>query len=152
MKVVVRPGSGVTVEDRMRIRVAGHDGFAVRLNHLAKVESVRARGRKPPYLFGGGLFWVDLPEGPSELTIRYSNEVETGPDDTNSGSFLENAGHLRSQYFWHPFFGFNTPGDGLISASERRRIRINGPEAVVRFSGDVSDVKIDPDGALLLRP
>jgi hypothetical protein len=46
----------------------------------------------------------------TELTIRYSIEVERGPQDTNSGCFLENAGHLRNQYFWHPFFGFDPVG------------------------------------------
>jgi aminopeptidase N len=34
---------------------------------------------------------------------------------------------------------------------ERRRVWIKGPETVVTFSGDVSDVKIDPDESLLLR-
>ena len=34
---------------------------------------------------------------------------------------------------------------------ERHRVWIKGPETVVTFSGDVSNLKIDPDGSLLLR-
>src|SRR5262249_20247776 len=54
---------------------------------------------------------VDVPEGESELTVRYSIEVEKGPKETNSGCFLENAGHVRNQYFWHPFLGFKSARD-----------------------------------------
>jgi hypothetical protein len=111
IKVSVVPASGVTVEDRLRIRVKGRDGFALRLNHAAKIESIRAAGREPAHLFGGGLLWVELPKGETELTIRYSIDVENGPQDTNSGCFLENAGHMRNQYFWHPFFGFDPVGE-----------------------------------------
>ena len=111
MNVSVRPGSGLTVEDRMRTLIKGRNGLAVRLNHAAKIESVRVAGREVVHLFGGGLFWAELPDGPAELTIRYSIDVEKGPNQTNSGNFLENAGHVRNQYFWHPFFGFNEAGD-----------------------------------------
>src|SRR5258708_1921845 len=110
IKVSVRPASGVTVEDRLRIQVNGRDGFALRLNHAAKIESIRTAGREPAHLFGGGLLWIELPEGETELTIRYSIEVEKGPQDTNSGCFLENAGHMRNQYFWHPSFGVDPVG------------------------------------------
>src|SRR5579872_5931906 len=111
MKAFIRPGSGFTVEDRMHIRVKGTNGFAARVNHAAKIEDIRSASRTPIYLFGGGLLWADLPEGETNLTIRYSIEVETDPNDTNSGCFLKNAGHLRSQYLWHPFFDFNTAAD-----------------------------------------
>jgi aminopeptidase N len=36
--------------------------------------------------------------------------------------------------------------------TERHRVWIKGSEAAVTFSGDPSGVRIDPDGALLLRP
>jgi len=111
ISVSVRPGSGITAEDHMRILVKSHDGFAVRLNHSAKIDNVQVAGKESAYLFGGGLFWVELPEGPAELTIRYSIEVEKGPDDTNSACFLENSGHIRNQYFWHPLFGLDPAGD-----------------------------------------
>jgi hypothetical protein len=140
MKVAIRPGSGLTVEDRMRIRVKGSNGFAARLNHAAKIDEVRGAA----YLFGGGLLWVDLPEGATELTIRYSIEVEKGPDDTNSGCFLESAGHVRNQYFWHPFFDFSATGDSAdfevevripkayqVSTSIPQIDRIEGAERII---------------------
>jgi hypothetical protein len=97
--VSVLPASGVTVEDRMRIQVNGRDGFALRLNHAAKIEIIRVASREPAHLFGGGPLWVELPEGETELTIRYSIEVEKGPQDTNSGCFLENAGPYTRSVF-----------------------------------------------------
>jgi hypothetical protein len=62
LKVSILPASGVTVEDRMRIQVMGRDGFGLRLNHKANIESIRAAGRELAHLFGGGLLWVELPE------------------------------------------------------------------------------------------
>jgi len=92
----------------MRVRVKGSKGFAVRLNHAAQVEAVAGSAR---YFFGGGLLWADVAEGDRELTVKYSIEVEEGPNATNSGCFLNKAGHARNQYFWHPFFDFKSSGD-----------------------------------------
>jgi len=111
MNVSLRPGEGLTVEDRMTVRVKGTNGFAVRLNHAARVEEIRLQGRKAPHEFAGGLLWIDLPEGDAEIVVRYTLKVESGIKPANSGQFLDSFGHLRSQYFWHPFFGFGTAGD-----------------------------------------
>jgi hypothetical protein len=108
MVVAVRPGLGIEVEDRMRVRVKGSQGFAARLNYAAKLQAVVGGSH---HFFGGGLLWVDLREGETELTLKYSIEVEQWPNDSNSGSFLNRAGHVRNQYFWHPFFDFNSSGD-----------------------------------------
>jgi hypothetical protein len=51
---------------------------------------------------GGGLFWVDLPQMSTEVTLQYSIEVETAPPDANSARFTERFGHIRNQYYWHP--------------------------------------------------
>jgi hypothetical protein len=139
MKVSIRPAAGLTVEDRMRIRVKGPNGFAARLNHAAKIRDLH-----PAHLFGGGLLWVDLPEGESDLTIRYEIEVDKGPDDTNSGCFLENSGHVRNQYYWHPFFDFNSAGDSAdfeievripkayqVSTSLPQTERVEGAERII---------------------
>ena len=93
------------------MRVKGANGFAARLNHRANLRLVRAGAREVRHQFGGGLLWVDLPEGEAELTIAFSLEVEHAPRDPNSGCFTENFGHIRNQYFWHPMFGFNSTGD-----------------------------------------
>ena len=111
LKVSLRPGSGVDVEDRLRVRVKGANGFAARLNHRANLRLVRAGGAGVRHQFGGGLLWVDLPEGEAELTIEFSLEVERVLRDPNSGCFTENFGHIRNQYFWHPMFGFSSTGD-----------------------------------------
>ena len=111
LKVSLRPGYGVDVEDRLLAHVIGSNGFLARLNHRAKLQSVRAGGEEVRHKFAGGLFWVDLPEGNAELTIRFSLEVERAPEDSNSGCFTEEFGHIRNQYFWHPMFGFNSAGD-----------------------------------------
>lgn len=111
IRVRVKPGDGIDVEDRMRIKVEGENGFAVRLNYRANLRQVKIGTHAVKRLFGGGLLWVGLEAGEVELTIDYSIAVEEGPNDTNSGCFLRKAGHIRNQYFWHPFFDFNSPGD-----------------------------------------
>ncbi len=107
----VRPAQGIDIEDRMHIKVEGENGFALRLNYRANIQHVKVGNTGVKYLFGGGVLWIQLEAGETELTITYSIEVEEGPNDTNSGCFLRKAGHLRNQYFWHPFFDFNSAGD-----------------------------------------
>jgi hypothetical protein len=70
IKVSIHPASGLAVEDRMRIRVKGRDGFAMRLNYAAKISDVRDAGSQTAYLFGGGLFWAELAKGETELTVH----------------------------------------------------------------------------------
>jgi hypothetical protein len=111
LKVSVRPGRGVDVEDRMRIRVKGNDGFAARLNHKSILQPVKTGAGETRHHFGGGLLWVDIPPGETELALSYSLEVENDPKGANSGCFWQKAGHIRNQYFWHPYFDFGNPGD-----------------------------------------
>lgn len=112
IEIWIVPASGFTSQDRMRIQVRGQQGIALRLNANAKIESISTtRDPSVRYLFGGGLLWLDLPAGATELTVKYSMTVDEGPNNTNSGSFLPKAGHLRTSYFWHPFFDFNSAGD-----------------------------------------
>jgi hypothetical protein len=105
---------------------------------------VRTGNIEASYLFGGGLLWVNLPPGESELTLDYSIEVEEGPNDTNSGCFLQKAGHVRNQYFWHPFFDFSSPGDQAefqievripseykLSTSIQQTERVEGSQRVI---------------------
>jgi hypothetical protein len=144
LSVHVRPADGIDVDDRMHIRVREDNGFAVRLNYRANVRQVKAAKTSVKYLFGGGLLWVDLPPGEIELTITYSIAVEEGPNETNSGCFLRKAGHVRNQYFWHPFFDFSSAGDQAefkiearipkeykLSTSLPQTERIEGAERVV---------------------
>jgi hypothetical protein len=109
--VSVQPGKGLNVEDRLLVLVKGRNGFAARLNHGAKLQSVHAGGADVRYQSGGGLLWIDLPPGQAELTLKYSLEVESDPKDPNSGRFKPEFGHVRNQYFWRPAFGFSSSGD-----------------------------------------
>jgi hypothetical protein len=143
--VLVRPGKGLEVEDRLLVLVKGGNGFAARLNHGAKLESVRAGGTDVRYQSGGGLLWIDLPPGQAEATLKYSLEVESDPKDPNSGCFKREFGHVRNQYFWHPAFGFNSSGDQAefqieariskeysLTASTPQNERIEGEERIVK--------------------
>ena len=49
--------------------------------------------------------------GTGDLDLGYRLEVEHGPDNTNSACFLPHAGHVRDQYFWHPYFDFSSAKD-----------------------------------------
>lgn len=111
LSVSLNPGSGIVVEDRIRGRIKSNHGFAARLNHAARIESVQSSCRDVPYFAAGGLLWLDLPAGDLDISLRYAIDVERELADNNSGRFLEEFGHLRGQYFWHPFFDFNSPGD-----------------------------------------
>jgi len=111
LSVRVRPADGIDVQDEIHIRVQGNNGFAMRLNYNANLRQVKAGKSAVKYLFGGGLLWVDVPPGETQLTLTYSLTVEEGPNETNSGCFLQKAGHVRNQYFWHPFFDFSSAGD-----------------------------------------
>jgi hypothetical protein len=111
LAVQVRPADGIDVQDEMQIRVKTQNGFAMRLNYRAQLRSVQANNLQAKYQFGGGLLWVDLPPGPTVIRLEYSIAVEEGPNETNSGAFLRQAGHIRNQYFWHPFFDFGSAGD-----------------------------------------
>jgi hypothetical protein len=144
IEVSIRPASGLAVKDRMQIGVQGPNGFAVRLNHTANIHQVRTSQGLSTYQFAGGLLWVDLPAGHTELTVSFDIDVEQGGQQTNSGSFLEEAGHVRSQYFWHPFFDLNAARDWAqfeieahiprgyqVSTSLPQHSRIEGDERIV---------------------
>jgi Peptidase family M1 domain len=109
--VSVHPGKGLEVEDRLLLLVKSKNGFAARLNHGAKLQSVQAGGTDVRYQSGGGLLWIDLPPGQVEVKLKYSLEVESDPKDANSGRFKPEFGHVRNQYLWHPAFGFSSSGD-----------------------------------------
>ena len=109
--VTVKPANGMDVTDDLRVRVLGEHGMGMRLNYAVKLISVSVRGRAVAYRFAGGLLWIDLPPGVAQLHLVYRVSVEEGPNLTNSGCFLRKSGHVRNQYFWHPFFDFGNAGD-----------------------------------------
>ncbi|HTS24747.1 MAG TPA: YncE family protein [Bryobacteraceae bacterium] len=71
----------------------------------------------------GKLIFVTNNEGGSISIINTEShkiEVEEGPNNSNSGAFLRKAGHVRNQYFWHPFFDFNSSADSADFEIELR--------------------------------
>lgn len=120
IRLQVRIGHGIDVEDRLRVRVKTQNGFAARLNHGASIAGVLASGKEARHSFGGGLLWIDLPPGDSTVTLRYSIEVETAPRDPNSGFFGADYGHVRNQYLWAPALGFESVHDAADFHIEAR--------------------------------
>ena len=105
LDVTLEPGSGLRVTDHMRVEVGGTHGFTAALNHSAQIARILWNDRPVDYAFGGGVIWLPLRKG-GVVTLDYEILVEKGPNNTNSSCFLEHAGHVRNQYYWHPFFGF----------------------------------------------
>jgi len=110
LDVTIVPDWGLRVTDRISVEVRGGYGWTAFLNNNARIRSVTVNGKPARHEFGASLLWIDVPKAAkAELRIGYELEVEKGPNNTNSGCFLEHAGHVRNQYGWHPFFGFGNP-------------------------------------------
>jgi hypothetical protein len=111
LEVSVTPGRGLKIRDRMGVEVNGTHGFTAMLNHGARIAQILWNDQPVDHAFGGGVIWLPLRKGSGVVTLDYEIAVEHGPDNTNSACFLENAGHVRNQYYWHPFFGFFNGND-----------------------------------------
>ncbi|MEO0557546.1 MAG: M1 family aminopeptidase [Bacteroidota bacterium] len=110
--------------DTISVEVLASTGVALRLNHTAEIESVELAGQSVDYSFGGGLLWVDVQDD-AELVIRY--QIDVARDSTfgvNSGRFGRHAGHVRNQYFWHPFIWFSDSADFRLSVRAPREVYI----------------------------
>ena len=113
LDVEVEPGQGLKVRDVLMLRVRSQYGFAACLNHRARLSQVRLNGRRVDSEFNGGLLWIAIkPAERARLELSYSLSVESDPGQSaNSGMFHRDAGHVRNQYFWHPFFDFSSAND-----------------------------------------
>jgi hypothetical protein len=147
LAVKVTPGEGLQVTDTMEISVGGFYGFAVRLNHRARISTVQLNGKAVEYAFDGGLLWMRVPgSATARLLLTYVLDVEHDPKaNPNSGSFQSDYGHVRSQYIWHPLLDFNNiearsifditvqvPTKFYLSTSLPQTDRIAGKIRVVR--------------------
>lgn len=122
----------------MAVEVDGSDGFAVLLNRNAQIGSIVADGRPAKLDFQNGFLWVGLPRGSHRLSIDYDIIVERPEKGGNSSAFANDAGHVRNQYYWHPFFGFGEERDrarfsvqATIPAEYRLVLDIPQTESVV---------------------
>lgn len=101
----------LSVEDRLVIDTHEQYGFVMTLNHHAVIKKVQVNKKNADYVFDGGLLWINTKKGANQqVNLSYSIQVDTG-QDRNSGYFGKDLGHVRNQYFWHPFFHFSSTND-----------------------------------------
>lgn len=106
------PGKSITVKDTLTIDINDSYGFATRLNHTAKLKKLTLNGAETEFSFDAGLLLLKARRKNGQILIlEYSINVEREETDKNSAYFGDAYGHLRNQYFWHPFFSFSSPND-----------------------------------------
>lgn len=112
LKIDIIPGSSIKITDTLTLDINDSFGFATKLNHSARLENLVLNDSKTDYTFSGGLLWINAKKKKNQkLIIDYTINVEKDEQDKNTGYFAEAFGHLRNQYFWHPFFSFSSPND-----------------------------------------
>ncbi|MCB0705190.1 MAG: hypothetical protein KDC34_07760 [Saprospiraceae bacterium] len=112
MDIDVHPGETLKVNDILTLNVKSHFGFVAILNHSAQFASLSLNDQEVDYILDGGLLWVDAKDSDNQkLALEYTIKVEQDDEDRNSSYFGQTLGHIRNQYFWHPFFGFSSPND-----------------------------------------
>lgn len=108
LNVDLMPGKGMQITDTLEVLVNTSLGWAARLNHNATITSLSVDGQDSAFEFGGALLWVDAPMGRRKIVLSYAIDVAgDSTADANSGRFEEAYGHVRNQYFWHPFLWFD---------------------------------------------
>ncbi len=123
LDVVIEPGRGLRVRDSLAIEVGGGNGWWAYLNHAARLDTVRLDGRAADFRFSGGLLWLRAAPGPHRLELVYGVDVaRDSAGRANSGRFGPDFGHVRNQYFWHPFFDF-----GSDAGQADIRVRVTAP-------------------------
>ena len=108
----IDPASGMHVVDTMTVDFGGA-GFGATLNRRAEIVDVRVNGRTVPHAFAGGYLWVEVsPASHAKVVLDYRLPLAADTlDGANSGRFGSHFGHVRNQYFWHPFFDFGSQAD-----------------------------------------
>ena len=112
LQIDITPGKGVKIKDTLTLDINDFFGFATKLNHHAKIESLVLNGSKTDFTFSSGLLWVNAKvQKNQQLIVQYTISVEKDEQDKNSSYFADAFGHMRNQYFWHPFFSFSSVND-----------------------------------------
>jgi len=102
----------IAVRDTMEIVTVEKHGFLVALNHKAKIIEVLLNRKKVNFIFDGGVLWLASQQGlKGKLILAYTLNVDQDSKNENSGYFDANFGHLRDQFYWHPFFNFSSSND-----------------------------------------
>lgn len=133
LAVSLDPRVGISATDDMEVVVGTDQGFFFGLNTGAVIFSVKVDGRPASFFFQDGFAWVDARRGAARVSVAYQITIERAQGG-NSAMFSDAFGHLRNQYWWHPFFGFGID-EGLagfdltIRAPERLKIAVDLPQA-----------------------
>lgn len=124
LDVDVIPGKSLIVRDTLSIVIKGNYGFAVMLNHKAKISKVRLNGKNIEFKFGGGLLWLNAASTKlSQLLLEYElDEIDSDEKNANSSFWGNEFGHVRNQFWWHPFFDANNE-NGFASFRVTARIQ-----------------------------
>jgi hypothetical protein len=112
LNVQINPTQSISISDEILITTNDKLGFSVRLNYQARISQLTVNQHSVNYIFDGGVLWVESEKiGNHTLQIDYVLNVEQDENDRNSAYWGEEYGHVRNQYFWHPFFDFASPND-----------------------------------------
>ena len=112
LSIEVNPGANLKVNDVLTLNIKDNIGFVVKLNHKSRISNLYLNKQKVDYVFDGGILWVDVKKTDNQkLLIEYNIDVEQDNEDRNSSYFGNQFGHIRNQYFWHPFYDFSSPND-----------------------------------------
>ncbi len=132
--VEIDPAAGIHVVGTLAVEM-GEAGFGVALNRKAEILDVHLDGRSVRYSSAGGYLWMDTsPEAHAKVVLDYRLPLAADTaDGANSGRFGPHFGHVRNQYFWHPFFDFGSPADRAdfdvtVRAPARYRIVTDLPQ------------------------
>jgi hypothetical protein len=146
IEATLLPGKGLELRDVLDVDAGSPYGFWAFLNHAAQIDGILVDGHRVEHVAAGGLLWVPIgTPGPARITIDYTldltRDAGAGP---NSGRFEDDFGHVRNQYFWHPFFDFHSSGDRadfeiLVHAPADVQIVTSLPQES-RVSGDTRTV------------
>ncbi|MCC6243297.1 MAG: hypothetical protein IT353_10675 [Gemmatimonadaceae bacterium] len=146
--VNLRPGRGIDVTDTLDLDVRSQLGAALRLNHRASHVRVSANSKEIQCVAGDGLLWLPLPAGRHRVIVTYTIDVAAdSASDANSGRFAERFGHLRGQYYWHPFIDHDdaaavritvrSPRDIVVATDLAQRVSDRADYRVTEGIGDL---------------
>lgn len=132
LDVRLDPSVGISATDDMDVVVGTDQGFFFGLNTGAVIEAVKVDGHPTSFLFQDGFVWIDARPGARRVSIKYRIRVER-IQGGNSAMFSDAYGHVRNQYWWHPFLGFGVDQgladfDLSIEVPERLRVAVDLPQ------------------------
>jgi hypothetical protein len=95
--------------DSLRIHLGESGGIWLTLNSGAELSTVELNGRPARYESLGGLLRIEA-EAPGDAWLCLAYDLDLRRDsvpNANFGRFEPEFGHVRDQYYWLPFFGFD---------------------------------------------